>query len=354
MPITMKEIARMSGKSYPVISSVLNGKTNIRVSTATRNNVLKLARELNYLPNHHAKSLKTGKTNMIGIASSSEKIPFEGSIYPYFQEVSIGIGNYYNETSTKFIHHRYHSEDPYNESLEILRGNIVDGVIYVLYSEWISDFQDVMLSTLEKFGKPFVAVHSLSNPLEYPSIGYNSVQAGLLAAEHFIKHGYKHIGFVTREGVPHYADLIEGFSNTLYQNGLNLDPSNVFRTNGFEFNEGYNLANGILSVNQKLPEALFVLEDTLAYGMMKRFRQAGINVPGDIAIIGFDDNLSTKLIDTGLTSVKNSGFKKGFAAAQMLDDLIKSSKESQNDITKIIEPTITIRESCGCKPNSIA
>jgi LacI family transcriptional regulator len=142
--------------------------------------------------------------------------------------------------------------------------------------------------------------------------------------------------------------MLVGYKDALQQHRLLLNKELIYKVDGYQSQHGYDLAEKILSQGTGRPRALFVTSDPLAYGIIKRFREAGVSVPEDIAIIGFDDNFNQEYIPTELTSVKNPGYEKGQDAARLLLEQIDNPKSIDHPQTIMAEPTITIRKSCGC------
>lgn len=342
--ITMKDVAKKAGVSRQAASIAFNNTPTTMVSQATRAKIFKAARELNYRPNHFAQSLKTGRTNIIGITSSGGILRQFNE--PYIASVYEGIGRYFYDTDYKLIFQSFpnlSAKDPLNEWVS---GRIVDGLIYLIFSNEIDNFRDNKIPALKKSGIPFVVIHSIQEDLGVPAVGVDCVKGGYEGTKHLAGLGHDSIGFVNYEGTMiHGQNLYQGYTKALKEYNIFLNGSSVYGVPGVDYRDGYNLADTLVKNKASLPRAFFVAEEKIAFGMIKRFTQAGLRVPEDVAIMGFGNIRSEALQLTGLTVVTQPAEEKGRLAAEMLTSIIKAPETKPG--LKLVEPELKIRTSCG-------
>jgi LacI family transcriptional regulator len=354
MPVTMKDIAKRVGITRQTVSEILNNKFS-RVSDATRQRVLQIAKELNYQPNQLARSLKTGKTNIIGFTYSGlTRLRFFK--HPYLGDLHTGAGEYLSSRKQKLIFHLYDPDHNVDQIGELVNSRVVDGFIFVLFSINLDHFFNYQRKHLKSTGIPFVVIHSTNRDLGCPSVGLDCQAGGFTATPHLIEHGYKNIGILLPPGQEgriaqygHYQDFINGYKDALSKNNRLVDNNLIFRSPAFGPGGGERFVQEWLENNRKMPRAFFVTEDQIAYGMIKAFRKKGVKVPEDVALIGFGDNLEQDFAGGDLTSIRQPGVEKGKAASEILMELIENPDQKPASETVILEPTMTIRESCGCK-----
>jgi DNA-binding LacI/PurR family transcriptional regulator len=142
--------------------------------------------------------------------------------------------------------------------------------------------------------------------------------------------------------------LVKGFKQGLARYDRTLQPEFIYAAEHLGEKSGYQVAEEMLKGGNPLPRALFVVDDILAYGVIKGFTDAGRRVPQDVAIIGFGDIDSHGTFLTDLTTVRQPARQKGYQAAELLHTLIEHPDERKKPHAIILEPTLTIRRSCGC------
>ena len=352
--VTMKDIAKKAGVSRQAVSHIMNNKSGAYVSDHTREKVLKIARELNYHTNYFARTLKTGRTNIIGIQAGHGM--FFGSTQPYLANVYNGIGSFFDNTEYKFIFQNFIKMYRDDKLVGMFQSRLVDGFIFVLNAGMIKDFIQNQLPLMQKIGVPFVAVHSFQEDLGCHNVGLDCYHGGYSATEHLIGHRYARIGLVEVRSDHHndLACLVKGHRAALKAHGLPENKKDVFTSPGFGTAAGYEVAGSILASPDGLPEAFLVADDSIAYGMLKRFSQEGVKVPDDIALMGYGDNIDPFYMVDGLSSIIQPGFQKGETAAAMLknqlDRIHGDAGQPAAGRFVCLKPGLKIRTSCGCSP----
>lgn len=170
--------------------------------------------------------------------------------------------------------------------------------------------------------------------------------AGHLATRHLIKHGHQRIGLITFVvDAENVTPVNSGYEQALKEYGLTVDPSLVARVPGFDIASGAEGAKKLLAQKEP-PTAIFAIADMLALGAMQAIKQAGLQIPTDIALVGFNDIPTAALVDPALTTVAAPTIQLGREAMKMLQTLIAGERPPQRQM--ILSTSLTIRESCGC------
>jgi LacI family transcriptional regulator len=297
--VDIKEIAKLSGVSISTVSNVLNGRKN--VSASTRERVLKICEEKNYIPNLMGRNLKAGKTNTIVFNFSD----FDRNFYLKIIE---GISDYLNDSGYDLIICT-------NKSAEnLMRSSFSSGAISLDAN--ISD--DFFLSlSAEKF--PIVLMdRSIENGFmssvlvdNYP-VMYELVQ--ILVDRGFRKFGYIGGWKDTLDNKDRYS----GFLDCLHQNNIWFDKKYYFDGNYHE-DSGYQAVTKFLE-SGSLPEVLVCANDDMALGAIQALKERNIKIPEDISITGFDDSNLAEL--AGLTTITIPRYESGNLAAKRIIELI--------------------------------
>jgi DNA-binding LacI/PurR family transcriptional regulator len=172
--------------------------------------------------------------------------------------------------------------------------------------------------------------------------------AGYQATQHLLKHRHRRIGLLTFD--PQAANvrpLYLGYARALEEAGLPSDLALVARVAGFDIESGAAGARKLLGLPQP-PTAIFAIADTLALGALSAIKQAGLRIPQDIALVGFNDIPLAELVEPPLTTVAAPSVELGRAAMSMLQDLIAGGKPPADPV--VLPTTLVIRQSCGCPP----
>lgn len=347
--VTLKDIAGQVGISQQTVSKVLNQR-NFTVSDATRKKILAAARRLNYKPNLFARSLKTGRTNMIGITTMGSSLGrFD---MPYAARVYQGIADFFAPHSYKLIFQNLQELVKRDNRLGLAENRVVDGLIFLLFSHEVGPFKKNQAPVLDRLGIPYVAVHSLADDFGFNSVGLDGTRGGALAAEHLVEHGYHTAGGIGCVTTPvtniHCMALIEGFKKGLGRHRVTMQAEHIYEVKSVQTQVGYQLGKDLAAGKAPLPRALFVIDDEIVYGLEKGLAEAGIRVPEDVALIGFGDRFSQDYFLGNITSVEQPALEKGYQAAELLYEQLPGTGDTKEHRTIINTPKLIIRKSCGC------
>lgn len=342
MNVTIYDVAKKAGVGIGTVSRVLNNSPQI--SPSTRSKVLRVIRELKYQPSAMARSLARKKSNIIGCV-----VPrFTG--YFYF-EVLNGIQQALSSFGYDLI---LYNIDKLEKKEEILKRTIrerkVDGVLLISLS-----ISDKLASRFIEAKLPIVLVDSYHDALD--SITVENKEGAFLATEHLIRLGHRKIGMINGclSSLP-ANNRLEGFRAALLRYQIDYDDHlvvnveangdpDILHNDGFNKLAGYKAMQRLLALKQDRPTAVFISSDIQATGAIKAIHEHGLKIPGDLAIIGFDNiELSEYL---GLTTVHQPMYEMGTVAANRL--IAKIAGDVTDNFKTVFPTRLVIRDTCGVR-----
>jgi DNA-binding LacI/PurR family transcriptional regulator len=330
------DVAKLAGVSRTTVSFVLNDVPGVKISEETRQRVLEAARELDYYPTAAARSLASGKTHRIGLilGEGQERLRADAFLPAFLQGV------------TASVHRRGYllmvqlAEDvPSHEAYaRLIREQQVDGLIM---SGPSSD--DPLLPQLAEEQFPLI-LHGRLNGQALPSVDVDNRAGAYQAVSHLFSLGHRRIGFISNAPLSYSGtqDRFAGFKLALAEHDLSYDPDLV-GTAAFLPEAGRAAMQQLLDL-PKRPTAVFAASDVVALGAMSAIYSAGLRIPHDVAVVGFDDIFLAAHAHPPLTTVRVPAYGLGWTAAEVLIALI----EGDEDVSSVIlETELVIRESCG-------
>lgn len=327
MKITMKLIAEKAGVSLSTVSRVLNNPESVEKSKVTIVN--KWIDELNYQPNLAAQSLKKSKSFLIGISVPNMTNPYFVQIVEYLE--GIATKNGYNIILHISGHSSGHNQKKELEHINNFIRRNVDGVILV--ATCVEN-----LNYLKNRNIPHI---TLTNQfLETNSISTHHKYGGALVADHFIRQGRINLGYI---GVKNDEKSL-GFKSELYEKGFEVsDKYDIIIPSGIDSDfEISNYIKEFLNTHNFNPDGVFAGNDVIAYELIKELENRNINVPKDIAVVGFDNTILSQILKiTSVNQPIKEIVEKGF---QILLEQIKEEKFIHIGNFQIL-PSLTIRKS---------
>ncbi|NOY99553.1 MAG: LacI family transcriptional regulator [Chloroflexi bacterium] len=287
--VTMKDVAFAAGVSITTVSHVIN-KTR-RVRQATRERVEEAMHALGYQPSSVARSLRMGVTKTIGLILPDVSNPF-------FAEISRQIEDFgYQQGYSVILCNSDNNLQKQHEYVNTLLAKQVDGIIFISAGESLED-----LSRLSASGIP-VVVADRDVPLHLADVVMlDNEKAGYKAAQHLISLGHRHIACIT--GPSHLSPSmlrVAGYQRALQQAGIKYPPETIVRGD-FRISGGEQAMRKLLNL-MPAPTAVFALNDMMALGAISALRSAGLRVPQDVSVVGFDDIMIAALVDPPLTTI---------------------------------------------------
>lgn len=330
--ITIKDIAKALGISTSTVSRALSDAWDVK--RETRDQVLAMAKKLNYHPNLNAKNLQNKRTGTVGII-----IPeFVSSFFP---RVVMGIQDVlYKENYHMFITQSNESRSQELANLYLLREHMVEGIIISTTNE--GGNEDAYKELIDS-GISLVFFNRCPKTLVAPKVMIDDCVMAEKAVEHLFDTGRRDIiHLVGPVNLEVSAARAQGFSNALSRNGISTEgrciPAGIF------IKDGENAAKRLLSEGRKLPDAIFCFNDPVAIGAMKVLKSAGIRVPQDVAIVGFSEGSMATVVEPQLTTVLQPMQEMGRQAAELLLRELKAVRP-QSPKTVCLDATLNIRGS---------
>ena len=327
---TIREVSRMAGVSATTVSRVLNGSAP--VSDGTRERVLDAVRELDYHPNAFARGLVTNRSGGIGVTVNDFSSPFFGPILQGIEQVVEEAGMHLMVASG---HARADDE---RQAIEFLRSRRADALI--LYQEGLDDDELIALARAEP---ALVALGRSVPEIADRCVDLDNEAGGWLATRHLIENGHRRIAHVSGPLRMHDGrERLIGYRRALTEAGIPFDPALLVEADFMEPG-GFEAARRLLS--RDLPEpvtAIFAANDESAAGVLAGLRAAGLSVPNDISLVGYDDLPLARYLHPGLTTVRQPLHDMGRAAAHVA---LARLDGNETEVRRRFEPQLVVRSS---------
>lgn len=308
-PVGVKDVAAAAKVSVGTVSNVLNHPE--RVSAATRERVKRAVRELGFVRNESARQLRAGRSHVIAYVLLDAGNPF-------FTDVAKGIEEAARVADLSlFICHSGQMPEREHAYLAQLEEQRVHGILITPV-----DPDDPALDEVAGRGTPVVVVDRRRSGSTHCSVAVDDVMGGRLAVEHLVDLGHERIGYVGGpERIGQVRDRRAGARLALEEAGLLGDSLVVVETDALTIAEGRVAAERILGLpGAQRPTAAFCANDLLALGLLQQSVGLGVDVPRDLAIVGYDDIDFAAAATVPLTSVRQPRAKLGREAARLLLD----------------------------------
>lgn len=330
---TIRDVAEKAGVSIATVSRVINNQ--ISVSPDTRKKVQKAIKDLNYQPNYLGRNLRRAKTKMILVILQNISNPFYSKVVRGIEEM--GHQNGYNIMICNT------DSDPDRERtyLELMVNRLVDGVI--LMEPEIDGYE---LSEISK-DFPVVQCCEYKEDVDVSHISIDNIKAGYTAVKHLISLGHSRIGMVSA-----YNRLLsaqqreEGYRNAILEAGLEYD-SDLIKMGSYGYTGGLRATKELLEMEDR-PTAIFAISDITAIGAIRAIKEKGLQVPDDIAVVGFDNTSIASMYDPRLTTISQPRYDMGKISMEVLLKLIKNKEMKAGKIKPkdiYLEHELIIRES---------
>lgn len=304
---TQVDIARLVGVSQATVSQVLNASTTVVISPETRQRILAASEQLGYVPDHTARSLRRGRTSAIAGIFPDITNPF----YPIFGR---GIQKVAERHGHDLI--LYHTDGQMEKEwkcLQSVQQGRADGVVGVFFHVTAKDL--AMLLNRDIFVVRLGSRKQAVGALPLDNLYVDNIAAAKAAVSCLLGRGRTRIAMITGRHGPREARLL-GYRQALAEYGEPLEER-IVECGDFTKEGG---AQGMIELlaASPLPTAVFAANDLMAIGAMTAIREAGLRVPDDIAVVGFDDIPAAVLVSPALTTITQFPAELGRRAAEML------------------------------------
>ncbi len=322
---TIKDIARRAGVSYATVSRALNGKYGVRPST--RDRVLAVARRMGYRPNAIARGLVTRRTMTLGLIVPDIK-------NPVFPEIAGGVEDAARDAGFGvLLCNSNWQKASEREYVALLAGRRVEGIIVAPISRAEDPFADRRTAEL-----PVVFVASTPRGTTRSYVVIDNVRGALLATRRLLDAGRAPVAFI---GSLESADdeRYAGYRQALEEHGMSCDERYV-RLGDMRQESGHRLFLRMIEDGDR-PRAVFAENDLMALGCLQAAREAGLRVPEDVAIIGFDDIPFASFPEVQLTTIRQPTYDMG----RMAVEILLGSGSAVRTRQVVLEPQLVVRHT---------
>jgi len=319
------DVANKANVSHMTVSRVFNNPK--LVNEKTKEKIIKISNDLNYKPNLIAKSMRTNKTNTIGLV-------LPNIINPFFPEIVKGVDDYCKKHNYGVI--IVNTEDVYKNqviALEMLFERKIDGMLNI--SSGRNDDKKIINDIIMNKKIPMVLIDRYISDINCSYVSTNNFKAAYDATNYLIKLGHEKIGVISP---PHKIHI---FHNRL------LGYKQALKINIKEYKEsienGYTATGKILTDNNDTT-AILAMCDFMAFGVYKYCKENKVNIPNNLSIISIDDIFASALISPPLTTMAQQKYKMGYLAAEILINSLKKNTLPKKQIT--LDAILIERDSC--------
>ena len=327
---TLISIAERTGFSISTISRVLNGKAQkYRISEQTVRKIKEFAQKCNYTPNLTAQSLRTKRTNTVGLLVPSIDNPFFANI------ANVIIHEARLHDYTVILIDSMENEKEESEGLNSLLSRNIDGVIVVPCSNTPEQLEEVAQHT------PIVLIDRYFPESSLPYVSTDNFQGSYNATRMLLDYGHRNIRCIQGPSASiTSSERVRGYREALHDFGL--DDRAVVSGSDFSIQNGYIEAKLALAEPEP-PTAIFALSNTILLGTMKAAEEAGLRIPDDLSVISFDNYTYLDFLSPAITRVNQPIEEMGILAIKMLLQMIRDNRANHSQI--LLPPTITVRDS---------
>ena len=334
---TSFDIAYYAGVSQSTVSRAL--RDSPLVNEVTRAKIKKVAKELNYTVDKNASNLSSQHSSTIALLLFQDPTSDDSQINPFFISMLGSIMRACTLNGYDLLVSFQELADDWHADFE--DSHKADGIILLGYGDY-TDYEE-KLHQLEEQGTHYVRWGAIEKDKPGISIGCDNLDGGFIITDHLIKLGRKNIAYVgdATKGFPEFFDRYKGCCKALNKAGLTVSKKLQFDAISTE-QSGYQAVEKLLLL--KLPcDAIFCASDLIAVGVIKALRMNNINVPEDIAVVGYDNIPLAEFIRPPLTTVQQDTKRAG---ELLVETLLASVKDEPIECT-LLPAELVIRESCG-------
>jgi LacI family transcriptional regulator len=330
---TIVDIAKALNISPSTVSRALRDHPDI--SNVTKSRVLETAERLDYFPDSLAQGLKKRQTNTIGIIVPEIKHHFFSFAISGIEEVA------YNSDYTIMVCQSNEDDNRERLNLRALVSNRIAGLL-VSISQKTKDISH--FNILHKRRIPVVFFDRCNDQITQSRVIVDDYQGAFHAVSHLIQRGYKRIAHITGpDFISISKDRNQGYKDALRKYGHTVEERYIIK-GGMQQDDGTRAIKKLLTLNPR-PDAVFTVNDPVAIGVFIVLKQHGINIPGEMALVGFSNNPISELLEPALTTVEQPAYEIGKSAATILLDRINSGDLEREPVVKVLKTNLIVRQS---------
>jgi DNA-binding LacI/PurR family transcriptional regulator len=334
VPTSIKDIAKEAGVSHTTVSRALRGSSLISEETTKR--IQATAHKLGYLPSAAARSLKTNRSEALGVIVTNIDDPYFSEILQGIEEVAQG-----NDYSL-FMAASQHDREREAIVVQAMQQHRVDGVI--ICSTTFSDEQSQHFS---KYGIPIVVINNQAAEDYRYSIYHDDVDGSRQLTRHLIELGHRRLAYLGNSNSGRTTqDRLAGFHQEMDSAGLVVPKNNIYEIPGSEPDKSVLAVDYFLGLPNR-PTGIVCFNDMMAIGMLKSLQERGVRVPQEISITGFDNIVFSNYTNPPLTTFDQPKRFIGQKAAELILSLLDSAAKNLVPEQKIqvLRGKLLVRES---------
>jgi LacI family transcriptional regulator len=335
--VTSQDVADVAGVSRTTVSLTLNEVQTVQISQKTRQKVIKVARDLGYVPDAAAQALASRRSRIIGLLLT--RSPHHLISDDFFTQIIDSLINVIHQQDMRLMIDIVEPDHQQEIYINLVRSKKIDGIL-------LSGprFDDDALMVLAETSFPTVLLGQLPDS-DFCSVDVDNFSAAQTAVEHLISLGHTSIACITNTSLSYTAskERLNGYRSALRNSGLKFDPDLVAYAD-FTVDSGYECITDLIS-RRKGFSAVFVASDTVAIGAVSGLKKSGLKVPQDIAVVGFDDISYSRYMDPPLTTVRLPASELAHKASEMLIGLLKEGQPADKHL--LLDTNLIVRSSCG-------
>jgi LacI family transcriptional regulator len=334
--VTSQDVADLAGVSRTTVSFVLNDVEGTHISPATRQKVHEAAEQLGYIPDATAQALATRRAKAIGLVMT--RSPHHIASDPFLPQILGGLLDVIKQHSLRLLIESVDDEHQDRVYLELARAKRIDGMILLT-----PRIDDIGLKKLEEVDVPTVLMGALVDSGHY-SVDVDNRMAAKRATQYLLQLGHTKIACISN-ALPSYSaapERVLGYKDALLEAGIAPDDDLVQYAD-FNPQSGVACMQALLATGKKFT-AVFVASDNVAMGVKAALREAGLQIPKDISLIGFDDIPWAQYSDPPLTTVHLPAQEMASEACLLLLDLMQGSEPKERNL--VLDTELVVRQSC--------
>lgn len=339
--ITIREVAGESGFSVTTVSMVLNNGAGVsRIPERTRERIWKVARRLGYRPNLYARSLRSNRSQTLGV------MVFDLTD-PYCTQILRGIQNHIRPSGLfPIVTDLQDDRSQFEPCLDMLLGRRVEGIISIANPLYLDS---KLLSEFSERNIPAVVIGRELSSVPVSSVVVDNAAGTRLALQHLYDLGHSRMAFI--KGPDSLVDSIQrwqGLESFAEEAGLDINPDLVVQIKGRDstFREAFELTEGLLRRKAQFT-AMVTFDDLSACAAIRALTKAGRRVPEDCSVVGFDDIPSAAFYNPPLTTIQQQLEMQGSLGAEMLEHAMRAAAEKLTFSPKHrkVVPKLVVRDS---------
>ena len=334
--VTSQDVANLAGVSRTTVSFVLNEVKDVNISPQTRQKVQAAAESLNYIPDATAQALASRRAKAIGLVMT--RSPHHIATDTFLPQIIGGLMEVIKDNKLRLLIEYVEAEHQDRAYLELARAKHIDGMILLT-----PRIDDAGLKKLEEVDIPTVLMGEIKGS-NLCSVDVDNQLAAGKAVQYLLELGHTQIACITNAPPSYTAspERVNGYKSALLSSGIAPDDG-LIRYADFDPESGYVQMKSLLA-SEKNFTAVFVASDNVAMGVKAALREAGMRIPDDISLVGFDDIPWAQYSDPPLTTVHLQAQELARRACLVLMDLLKGIEPETK--RQIIDTHLVVRKSC--------